>query len=118
MKLKIYTDASFCDVREVREVPRLKIPYRVGQYVVKMIQDLDLTDVDKIFHAVLDAEEQLTMVVRATFGLTDEDLDCIDVMELADTAKEIVGFVMGKMSELGIGAGADDPNAQTPATMG
>jgi hypothetical protein len=118
MKLNIYTDASFCEVREVREVPRIKIPYRVGQYVVKMIQDLDLKNKDKVFSTVLGAEDQVTMVVRATFGLTDEDLDCVDLMELADLAKEIFNFVLGKMSELGVGVGADDPNAQTPATMG
>jgi hypothetical protein len=117
MKLTLYTDASFCEVREVREVPRIKIPYRVGQYVVKMIQELDLTNTDQIFQAALGAEDHVTAVVRATFGLSDEDLDCVDLMELSDLAKEVVGFVLGKMAELGVSAGDDDPNVQTPATM-
>lgn len=116
MKLTIYTDPSFREVREVREVPRIRVPYRVGQHVVKLIQDLDLTDNVAILRKALGTEEQITAVVCATFGLADEDLDCVDAMELADTAKEIVAYVVDKMAELGVSFGDDDPNAETPAT--
>jgi hypothetical protein len=116
MKLTIYTDPSFREVREVREVPRIRVPYRVGQHVVKMIQNLDLKDDQQILRTALGSEEQITAVVCATFGLADEDLDCVDAMELADTAKEIIAYVVNKMAELGVSFGDNRPNAETPAT--
>jgi hypothetical protein len=36
-------------------------------------------------------------------------------MELADLAKEIIGFVVNKMAELGVGLEDTDPNGPTPA---
>lgn len=120
MKLTIYTDASFSEVREVRERDRMRIPYRVAQYVLTALQDLDLKDDQKILHTVLSSEAQITAVVRATFGLTDEELDCVDVMDLADLAKEIIAFVVNKMTDLGVGAGHAsgdaEKNAPAPAT--
>lgn len=116
MKLTIYTDPSFREVREVREVPRLRVPYRVGQHIVKLIQNLNLDDNQQILRTALGSEEALTAVVCATFGLADEDLDCVDAMELADTAKEIVAYVVNKMADLGVSFGDDSPNAETPAT--
>lgn len=116
MKLTIYTDPSFREVREVREVPRIRIPYRVGQHVVNLIANADLTDDQQILRAALGSEAQITAVVCATFGLTDEDLDHVDTMELADTAQEIIDYVVNKMAEMGVSLGGNDPNAQTPAT--
>lgn len=116
MKLNIYTDGSLTEVKEVREVPRMKIPYRVGQYIVKVISDLDMGEDQKILDTLLASEEQITAVVRATFGLSEEDLDCIDAMELADLAKEIIAFASGKLAELGKGRGDESPNPKAPAT--
>lgn len=116
MKLTIYTDDAFCDVREVRERDRMKIPYRVGQYVVNMLSSMDINDEQQIIQRVLDSEEQITAVVRATFGLTDNDLDHVDMMELADLGREIIGFVVQKMADMGVSLEADDPNAKQPAT--
>lgn len=115
MKLTIYKDPSFREVREVREVPRLRVPYRVGQHVVNMIQNLDLNDDQQILRTALGSEEQITAVVCATFGLDDEDLDCVDAVELGEIAQEIISFVVNKMAELGVTFGDNSPNAQTPA---
>lgn len=111
MKLKIYTDESLVTLREEREVPRMRIPYRTADAVLDMLADIDFHNVDeyKIINLVLKNKKHLTAVVRATFGLSEEDLACIDLMELGDLAKEIVAFVMEKMAELGVGE--PDPNA-------
>lgn len=110
MKLTIFTDETFCEVREVRERDRMKIPYRVGQHVVNLISTMDLNDEQKIIRSVLDSEEQITAVVRATFGLSDDDLDHVDMMELADLGREIIAFVVQKMADMGVSLEAGSPN--------
>lgn len=116
MELRIYTDETFSEVREVRQRDRIKIPYRVAQYVVKLIPALDLNDDQRVLTQVLESEEYITAIVRATFGLRDEDLDYIDIVDLTDAAQQIIAYVSSKMAELGVSVGAADPNPQTPAT--
>lgn len=114
MKLTIYADEKMIDVREVREVPRMKIPYRTAAAVVNMLEDLDLEKMTDtaILGMVLKNEKHLTAVVCATFGLAEEDLAYIDVVELGDLAREIVAYVIKKMADLGIDMGGDTaPNA-------
>lgn len=114
MKLTIYADESMTTVREVREVPRMKIPYRTATAVLNMLGDLDLEKMTEtaILGMVLKNEQHLTAVVRATFGLAEEDLERVDVVELGDLAREIVAYVVQKMADLGIDMGGDsDPNA-------
>ena len=110
MKLTIYTDETFCEVREVRERDRMKIPYRVGQHVVNLISTMDLNDEKQIIRSVLESEEHITAVVRATFGLADDDLDHVDMMELADLGREIIAFVVRKMADMGVSLEAGSPN--------
>lgn len=114
MKLTIYTDESLTTAREVRDVPRMKIPYRTADAVLDMLADLDMDNMNEmaILGMVLRNKHHLTAVVRATFGLSEEDLAYIDVMELTDLAKEIVGFVVEKMAELGVDMGETGPNPQ------
>lgn len=114
MKLTIYTDESMSAVREVREVPRMKIPYRTAQHVINMLENLDLDNMsnEAILGMVLKNEYHLTRVVRATFGLAEEDLECVDVVELGDLAREIVAYVVQKMADLGVSlSGEPAPNA-------
>lgn len=118
MKLTIYTDESMTEVREVREVPRMKIPYRTATAVLNMLGDLDLEKMNEtaILGMVLKNERHLTAVVRATFGLAEEDLERVDVVELGDLAREIVAYVVQKMADLGVDLGGDSgPNPQAQA---
>jgi hypothetical protein len=118
MKLTIYTDESMAQVQEVREVPRMKIPYRTATAVLNMLGDLDMENMNEmaILGMVLKNEQHLTAVVRATFGLAEEDLERIDVVELGDLAREIVAYVVQKMADLGIDLGGESsPNPQAQA---
>lgn len=108
MRITIYQDDTYTEIRETRECDRIKIPYRVGQYVINTMSKLDYKDETKIVGAVLDSEEQITKIVKATFGLTDEDLETVDMMELGDVAKDIINFVLAKISEMGVSI---DPNS-------
>lgn len=115
MRLTIYADEALATVREVREVPRMKIPYRTAEAVLDLMADIDLEKMTEtaILGMVLKNKHHLTAVVRATFGLSEEDLALVDICELGDLAREIVGFVVNKMAELGVGD--TDPNPQAQA---
>lgn len=117
MKLKIYTDEKLITVREEREVPRMKIPYRTADAVLDMLADLDMENMNEmaVLGMVLQNKKHITAIVQATFALPDEDLGCIDLMELGDLAKEIIAFVFEKMAELGVDVGGTDPNPQAQA---
>lgn len=117
MKLTIYTDETLTTAREEREVPRMKVPYRTADAVLDMLADIDFHNVDeyKIISLVLKNKQHLTAVVRATFGLSEEDLAYIDIMELGDLAKEIVRYVIEKIAEFGGTLEGNDPNGKTPA---
>lgn len=114
MRITIYQDDTYTEIRETRECERIKIPYRVGQYVVNIMSKIDYTDEKKIIGAVLDSEEQITKIVKATFGLTDDDLETVDMMELGDVTKDIINFVLAKIAEMGIDV---DPNSLTRAAV-
>ena len=111
MKLNIYTDETFTQVKEVRSCDKVKIPYRVGQYVVNLLANADFGDDQDILKKVLSSEEQITKIVCATFGLKEEELELIDVVELTETAQQIVAFVVEKLSDMGVQIGeSKSPN--------
>lgn len=114
MQLNIYTDDTYTTIKETRQRDKIKIPYRVGQYVLEAIRTVDLESDQEILDCLLDSEEQITKVVRATFGLVDEDLDHVDAMELAELVQQIMAFVVQKMGKLGAGGNGGNPNAQQP----
>ena len=118
MKLNIYTNDTFTEVKETRECDKIKIPYRVGQYVVNVLANTNLDDDMEVIKKALDSEQQITKIVRATFGLKEEELDNIDIVELTETAQQIVDFVLEKMAEMGLKFGeGENPNQTAPAAI-
>ena len=118
MKLNIYTDDTFTEVKETRECDKIKIPYRVGQYVVNVLANTNLDDDMEIIKKALESEEQITKIVRATFGLKEDELEFVNVLEIAETAQQISAFVLEKMAEMGLKFGEDsNPNQAAPATI-
>ena len=111
MKLKIYTDEFLANVKEERVVDGLKIPYRTADAVMDIISDLDLENVDerKIISVLLKNKHHITTVVRATFGLSEDDLGRVNIVEMYDIAREIIRHVMGQISMMQQGETA--PNA-------
>jgi len=114
MKLTIYADELFTSVREVREVPRMKIPYRAAEKLAVLLSELDLSDDTKVLTAVLENTDLITKVVQATFALQAEDLEYIDLMELGDLAKQIIAHVMAEIGRLGVYAAISYINGVDP----
>lgn len=115
LELKIYKDEYLAEVQEVRKVDGMRIPYRTADAVTDMLAELDFANVDgyKVLELLLKNKRHITTVVRATFGLTEDELARVDIMDMYSLAKEAVQYVMGQMAELG---GESDPNAKTLAT--
>ena len=115
LKLNIYKDEFLSEVQETRTAEGMKIPYRTADNVLDMLQGIDFQNVDeyKVINLVLQNKQHVTTVVRATFGLSEDELGRVNIVELYDLAKEIVQYVLGQMATLG--DGETDPNGQEPA---
>lgn len=115
LELKIYTDEFLTEVQEIRKVDGLRVPYRTADAVMDMLAELDFQNIDeyKVINLVLKNKQHITTVVRATFGLTEDELTRVDIMEMYGLAKEAVRYVMGQIATMG---GDTDPNGQTLAT--
>ena len=115
LRLTIYKDEYMTEVQEIRQVEAMKIPYRTADAVLDLLADIDFSNVDeyKVINLVLKNKKHITTVVRATFGLSEDELGRINIMDLYGLAKEIVQYVLGQMATLG--GGESDPNGQTLA---
>lgn len=115
LELKIYKDEYLSEVQETRKVEGLKIPYRTADAVVDLLAEMDFEHINeyKVVELVLKNKRHITTVVRATFGLSEDELGRVNIMDMYDLAKDIVRHVMGQIEALG---GESDPNGQKLAT--
>lgn len=110
--LNIYTDDSLTEIKRVAEADRLKIPYRVAMYIAQSLDTLDLKNEDDIFKFVTASLDKLDKVIKATFGVTDTELDCVDVAELGAVGVELYKWGIEKLQTL---KGDKSKNVETTA---
>ena len=110
--LNIYTDDTLTDVKRVAEADRLKIPYRVAMYIGQTLDTLDLKSEDDIFKFVTGSLDKLDKIIKATFGVTDSELECVDVAELGAVGVEIYNWGIEKLNSL---KGNNSKNVETTA---
>ena len=58
------------------------------------------------------ANSKLDKIIKATFGLSDAELDCVDVAELSEVAVELFKWGTEKLNSLN---GGKEKNAVTAA---
>ena len=109
--LNIYTDENLNEVKRVVEADRLKIPYRVLTYIGESLQTVDLDNTNDLFNFVVFNIDKLDKVIKATFGVSETEMECIDVMELGNVALELYKWGVDKFKSLG----ANSKNAQLTA---
>lgn len=108
LRLNVYKDESFTEVKRTCEVDFIRVPYRVAMYVAQMLDQVeDFTDERQILKMIAGSGEYLTKIIKATFGVSETELECVDIVELGDTAMEIYRYVLGKFRSL---RGNEDPN--------
>ena len=98
--LNIYTDDTLTEIKRVAEADRLKIPYRVAMYIGQSSDTLDLKNEDDIFKFLTGSMDKLDKVIKATFGVTDTELDCVDVAELGAVGVELYKWGIEKLQSL------------------
>lgn len=100
MKLTVYTDDMLTEVSRVVEADKLKIPYKVTLMVIKSLEGLNLSDNDEVFKAFVDNVDGVDKIIRCTFGLSEEDLNCVDTLDLIETGKEIFSWAIEKVNSI------------------
>lgn len=113
LALTVYTDESLTEIKRVVEADRLKIPYRVAIYIGQSLDKVDLKDTDAIFKFVTGSLDKLDKIVKATFGVSETELDCVDVAELGAVGVELYKWGMEKLQSMK--GGSDSKNAVTAA---
>ena len=111
--LNIYTDDSLTEIKRVAEADRLKIPYRVAMYIGQTLDTIDIANEDDIIKFVTGSLDKLDKIIKATFGLTDTELDCIDVAELGAVGVELYKWGIDKLGSLK--KGNSSKNVETTA---
>lgn len=98
--LHIYTDERLTDIKRVAEADRLKIPYRVSIYLLEALESEDVNSDGDLIKLMVSSPDKLDKVIKATFGLTDSELECIDSTELFSAVIELYKWVMEKIKAL------------------
>lgn len=98
--LNIYTDDTLTEIKRVAEADRLKIPYRVAMYIGQSLDTLDIKSENDIFKFVTGSLDKLDKIIKATFGLTETELECVDVAELGAVGVELYKWGIDKLNSL------------------
>lgn len=98
--LNIYTDETLTEIKRVVEADRLKIPYRVAMYIGEALETVNFKNEDDIFKFVIGSLDKVDKIVKATFGVTETELECVDVAELGAVAVELYKWGMEKLNSL------------------
>lgn len=98
--LNVYTDETLTEIKRKAEADRLKIPYRVAIYIGQSLDKLDLKNENDILNFVGGNLDKLDKIIKATFGVTDAELDCVDVAELGAVVSEVYKWGLEKLNSL------------------
>lgn len=110
--LNIYTDDSLTDVKRTAEADRLKIPYRVAITIISSLESMDIKNDNDLIKFVGGSTEKLDKIIKATFGVTETELECVDAGELGAVAMELYNWAKEKIESI---KGNNSKNLQTAA---
>ena len=106
--LNIYTDDTLTEVKRVAEADKVKIPYRVAVNIISSLDGKDIKNDNDLIAFVGNSVDKLDKVVKATFGVTEAELDCVDIGELGAVALELYNWAMDKVKGI---KGTQEKNA-------
>lgn len=102
LTLNVYTDDSLTEIKRTAEADRLKVPYRVALTVVSLLDDIDLDTIEDktIFKLITGNVDKVDKIIKATFGLSEVEMESIDLMEMGEVALEIYKWAIDKINSL------------------
>lgn len=100
LKLNIYKDESLTEVDRVVTADKLKIPYKVSTYIIQSLDDVNLSDNNDLLQFIVKSVDKMDRIIKATFNITDSELELIETTELIDTLKELYRWGIEKINGL------------------
>jgi len=110
--LTVYTDEALTEIKRVCEADKLRIPYRVAMYIAQALEGLDFKNEDELFKFITGSLDKVDKIVKATFGVTDTELECVDVTELGAVVMEVYRWGIDKLNSI---KGDDSKNVEMTA---
>lgn len=98
--LNIYTDDSLTDIKRTVEADKLKIPYRVSVFLIQSLDNTEINSDEDLVKFVSRNIDKMDKILKATFGITDTELDCIDSGELIEVLKELFRWGIEKINSI------------------
>lgn len=100
--LNVYTDDTLTELKKVVEADRLKIPYRVALTVAQSLDELDIENIEDktVLKLITGNLDKVDKIIKATFGVTDSELECIDLSELGSVAMELYKWGIERINSL------------------
>ena len=98
--LNIYTDDTLTEVKRTVEAERVKIPYRVAMNIISSLEGADINNNNDLIQFVTGSTEKLDKVIKATFGVSETELECVDAGELGAVALELYNWAMDKIKSM------------------
>ena len=115
LKLNIYTDETLTHIARVAEADELKIPYRAAMQIIQSLDGLNIDNSEKIIQILTKNITQEDKIIKATFKISDSELDLINSSELIGVCKQLYSWAIGKVNNL---KGENNPkNYPTPAKI-
>lgn len=98
--LNIYTDESLTELKRVAEADKLKVPYRVAMYIIGSLENVDIKNDNDLIKFISGSMDKVDKIIKATFGVSESELDCIDAGELGSVCVELYKWGMGKIESI------------------
>lgn len=98
--LNVYTDDSLTTIKRVVEADKLKVPYRVAMYIAESLDKVNFNSEDEIFKFIMSNLDKVDKIIKATFGVSETELEAIDVAELGAVAVEVYKWGIEKINSL------------------
>lgn len=100
LKLNIYTDETLTEIKRVAEADRLKVPYRVAIYIGQSLENINIKNEDDIIKFITSNLDKLDKIIKATFGISESELDCIDIADLATVGTDLYKWAIEKFNSI------------------
>ena len=100
LKLTVYTDETFANVERTIEVEKPVIPYRVAMTIGASLDGISKITNEELYQFVIKNLDKLDRIMKATFGVTDSELERVDALELGQLGVELYKWAVEKFNSI------------------